>query len=257
MLDLGKFPRPNFEEMPDFYDELDDLAGRVEKAIRKLSPKLFDEGKEIIRFSKMVEDDLRALIKADPDALVPAFTKVCGLSVRQFERLYGLKNVYKLRRLEDWSRPTEENDKFVRAVLEQLGALNLALETFIYTFYKAWEVDRKRFVRGKRAEEEVQKFLKKRGYDCGKVTKPVEVDVAIPPSQDDAIKILVAIPVRTGVRRDLVKRAKEFSEEYDTFTRAFRSARVLVIFRIPKHELHLKGEIREKIAEQRGRKKAI
>lgn len=97
-LTLEDFPRPNFEEMPTFYDELDELAKRVEKAIRELRSQLFDKRKEIIFFNKMSEDDMIELIKKDPEAMIPVLTKVCGLSVRQFERLYGLKNVYKLRK---------------------------------------------------------------------------------------------------------------------------------------------------------------
>ena len=97
-LTLEDFPRSNFEEMPAFYDELDELAKRVEKVIRELIPELFDKRGEIIFFNKMSEDDIIELIKKDPKAMIPALTKVCGLSVRQFERLYGLKNVYKLRK---------------------------------------------------------------------------------------------------------------------------------------------------------------
>ena len=99
----------------------------------------------------------------------------------------------------------------------------------------------------------MREFFKDKGYECGKIGRPIEVDVAIPPSQEPK-EVLVAMPVRTGVRRDLVKRAKEFSEECDEFRRAFPNAKVVVIFRIPRHELGLKEEIREKIAEQRAGK---
>jgi len=250
--DLRNLPRPNFEEMPSFYDELDELAKRVEAAIRNLKPELFNTEEEVIFFNKMTKNDLVELIKKDPEAMVPALTKVCGLSVRQFERLHNLRDVYRLRSPKLWrvEKLGRNAITFVEVILEYLNGAEMHLETFIYTFYKLWEEERKRFVRGRKAEEELREFLRQHGYSCGKITAPVEIDVAILPSKNPS-EVRVVMPVRTGVRRDLVKRAKEFSRECDEFRRNFPNAKVVVMFRIPRHELDRKDEIRGVIAEQR------
>jgi len=247
---IKDFPRPNFEELPSLYDELDRLADRVEKAIRSLKNELFDPHSELISFDKISEDDMIGLIRKDPEALVPAFTRVCGLTVREFERLYGLENVYKLRNRLRWQMPTEDERKFAKAIVEQLGSAKMYLETFVYTFYKMWEEHQKRHARGRKAEEDVRKFFEDHGYECKKLTEPVEVNGAIPPASDPK-KVRVVIPIRTGVRRDLVKRAKEYSSEFDRFKNEFPNAKVIIVFRIPRYELDIKEEIRETIIEER------
>jgi len=65
----------------------------------------------------------------------------------------------------------------------------------------------------------------------------------------------VVMQVRTGVRKDLVKRAKEFSSEFDNSINAFPKAKFIVIFRVPLHELGRRDEIRQVIIEQRREKR--
>ena len=239
---LEDYPRPNIEELGELYDVLDDLAMRVERAIRNLPRHLFDSEKEIIHFGEMSKRELSELIGGDPQVMVIAFNRAFGLSDREFARLFGLENVYKLR--ESWDSNQEGRDIFVGAIGSLLPN-QMHLETFLYTFYKMWEEHQKRHYRA-RFENHVRRFFRSHGYDCGKITKPTEVNGAIPSTNPR-----VVMQVRTGVRKDLVKRAKEFSSELEASIEAFPHARFLVIFKIPKHELKRREEIRQVIKDKR------
>lgn len=230
------------------YDELDKLSERIEQAIRSLEPQFFEE--ELIRFNKMDENAIIELVRKDPEAMIPAFTRVCGPSVREFERLYGLNDVYSLRNRRRWLNPGADERKFAGVIAQLLEGTVMHVETFLYTFYKMWEEHQKRHVRGREAERDVREYFQQHGYPCEKITSPVEVNGAIPPSPNPS-EVLLAMAIRTGVRRDLVKRAKEFSREFDIFKREFPNAKVIVVFRIPQHELSIKEEIRETIIEER------
>lgn len=236
------YPRPNIKELPGLYAELDSLIQRVETILRRLPEHLFEPDEEIIHFEKMTEKELRHLIATDPSVLVIAFTRVCGLSDREFYRLYGLKNVYSLR--DSWATKQKSREVFIRAIMGLL-AQPMRLETFLYTFYKMWEEHQKRHFRG-RFEKEVHAFFRVHGYRIEKLTKPTEVNGAIPPSSPQ-----VVMQIRTGVRKDLVKRAKEFSSEFDESIKAYSDAKFLVIFKIPSHQLDRREEIREVIIAQR------
>lgn len=243
---LEDYPRPNIKELLGLYAELDNLVRRVETAIRSLPERLFDRDKEIIRFGEMTQSEFRELIAQDPHVMVIAFTRVCGLSDREFSRLFGLKDVYKLR--ESWRTDQESGDIFVRAMMSLLPK-QMYLETFLYTFYKMWEEHQKRHYRAK-FEEDVRAFFNAYGYECKKITHPIEVNGAIPPGNPQ-----VVMQVRTGVRKDLVKRAKEFSSEFDKSVEAFPNAKFIIIFKIPLHELDRRNEIRQVIIDQRKGKK--
>ncbi|NVM55283.1 MAG: hypothetical protein HWN66_16370 [Candidatus Helarchaeota archaeon] len=250
-INIKDFPKPNFSELPDLYDDLDQLAIRIINVITSLNKKLYDSLHQKIYFNKMSKEDLKNLISNDPDALVPAFVKNCGLSIREFERLYGIKNIYKLRNPRRWDPHLDRDAKKLIDIISSLFEnLELSLETFLYTFYKMWEADEKRHYRAKKAEEQVKEFFRRKGYNCDKVTNPVELDAAIPPSSDPK-NVLVGIPIRTGVRRDLVKRAKEYSSEFDDFRDKFPNAKIIIVFRIPQHELENKEGIRHTINAQR------
>lgn len=240
------YPRPNIKELPGLYAEIDDLVRRAETAIRSLPERLFDRDKEIIRFGEMTEREFRKLMAQDPYVMIIAFTRVCGLSDREFSRLFGLKNVYKLR--ESWRSDQESRGIFVRAMMILLPR-QMHIETFLYAFYKMWEEHQKRHYRAK-YEKDVRAFFRAHGYECRKITHPIEVNGAIPPSNPR-----VVMQVRTGVRKDLVKRAKEFSSEFDKSMEAFPNAKFMVIFKIPPHELDRRNEIKQVIIDQRKGKK--
>ena len=186
---LKDHPRPNVKELPGLYAELDNLVQRAEAAIRGLPEHLFDKDKEIIHFGKMSENEFKRLVAEDPSTMIIAFTRVCGLSDREFLRLFGLKDVYKLRK--SWQTDQESQAIFVRAVMSLLPK-QMHLETFLYTFYKMWEEHQKRHYRAK-CEEDVRAFFRAHGYECRKLTHPIEVNGAIPPSSPQ-----VVIQVRTG-----------------------------------------------------------
>jgi hypothetical protein len=112
-----------------------------------------------------------------------------------------------------------------------------------------WEEHQKRHHRAK-YEEYVRAFFRAHGYECEKITRPTEVDGAIPPTNPK-----VVMQVRTGVRKDLVKRAKEFSSEFEKSMEAFPDAKFIVFFKIPLHELKKSDEIKRVINDQREGKK--
>ena len=230
-------------ELPGLYADLDRLAETAEVLIRGLPKSLFDEDNEIISFGSMSVSDLAELIGRAPDIMVIAFTRVCGLSDREFSRLFGLTNVYKLRRSHNWLTGKDEG-LFLRSI-HGLLPKHMHLETFLYTFYKMWEEHQKRHYRA-RFEKDVRAFFQAHGYSCEKITVPTELNGAIPP-----LDPRVLLQIRTGVRKDLVKRAKEFSTEFDEGIKAFPKARFIVVFRIPEHELDRREEIREVIISQR------
>ena len=244
---LKDHPRPNIKELPGLYAELDNLVQRVEAIIRNLPEDLFDKDKEIINFGEITESGFERLIAQDPSTMVIAFTRVCGLSDREFYRLFELKDVYNLR--ESYRIGGEKEDIFIKSIMSLLPK-RMHLETFLYTFYKMWEEHQKRHYRA-RFEVDVRVFFRAHGYNCDKITQPTEVNGAIPPHNP-----LVVMQIRTGVMKDLVKRAKEFSSEYDRSIEYFPDAKFIVVFKIPPHELYRRDEIRKKIYEQRETKKA-
>jgi len=237
------YPRPNVKELPGLYAELDRLIEKAEALIRGLPSRHFDEENETICFGAMTVNDLKELISKEPDTMVIAFTRVCGLSDREFLRLFGLKNVYKLRKSRNWT--SGEDEVLFANSVKSLLPKQMHLETFLYAFYKMWEEHQKRHYRA-RFEKDVRSFFQAYGYDCEKVTHPTEVNGAIPPYEP-----CVTMQIRTGVRKDLVKRAKEFSTEFDESIKAFPNARFMVVFRIPQHELGKREEIRQVIIAQR------
>ena len=61
--------------------------------------------------------------------------------------------------------------------------------------------------------------------------------------------------IRHGVFRDLVKRAKEYSTEFDELVECFPDIKFVVIYFVPLHERHRISEIRSKIkAEREGKR---
>jgi len=239
---LKDHPRPNINELPGLYAELDSLSKQVEAVIRSLPNSQFDRDENIILFEKITKTEFRRLIAKNPSTMVIAFTRVCGLSDREFSRLFRLKNAYNLRE-SNWIGGNKE-DLFLKAIMGLLPK-RMHLETFLYTFYKMWEEHQKRHYRGS-YEKDVRSFFRAHGYNCEKITQPTEVNGAIPP-----YKPQVVMQIRTGVMKDLVKRAKEFSQEYELSIEHFPNAKFIVVFKIPPHELERREEIRQKIYEQR------
>lgn len=236
---MEDWPRPNIKELPGLYALLDKQVQRVDTLIRSLPKDLFEKEKEIINFGRMTKKEFRELIAQDPDVMVIAFTRICGLSVREFYRVFGLKEVYKLRN-SDWAGEEENEDVFIESIMELLPK-RMHIETFLFTFYKMWEEHQKRHYRAK-FEEDVRAFFRSHGYDCKKITQPTEVNGAIPPNKPQ-----IVMQIRAGVRRDLVKRAKEFGLEHEESLKHFPNSKFIVVYKIPLHELDRREDIRRTI----------
>ncbi|MCG2867723.1 MAG: hypothetical protein L7H08_09370 [Vulcanisaeta sp.] len=245
---LRRIPRPNYGELPDLYEELDSMTRRIGTIL--IGSELFESDKSCVNFDRATEDVISNLIERDPGVMVPFFVMICGFSVRELERLYGIKNVYSLMTHLD----REKLANFAQAITENLRGC-IHIEALLYKFYKNWEEHQKRHYRGSTAEKFVIEFLKKNGYEAGKIkvrcggkVREREIDCAIPP---DPQNLQVIVMIRYGVFRDLVKRAKEFSSEFDELSQCFPNAKFVVVYFVSPHESSKLKEFRERIESER------
>jgi hypothetical protein len=243
---LRKMPRPNYSELSELYEELDREARRIGEVLMK--SKLFDRTNLVMKFDEADVNIISELILKDPEVMIPFFVVVCGFSDRELARLYGIRNVYSLKKV---PKP-DKFRAFVNAVVGQLRH-PLGLETLLFKFYKNWEEHQKRHYRARLAEETVIGFLKSRGYAAGKIKvaygdKEREVDCAIPPDPESP---RVIMQIRRGVLKDLVKRAKEYSSEFDEVMQHFPQAKFVVIYLVSSHERDRINEARSRITGER------
>ena len=242
---LKKIPRPNYSEFPELYKELDQMTKEIGRIL--IMSKLFDKAKCIMKFNEAGPDTISELILKNPKVMIPFFVMVCGFSERELERLYGIKGLYSMRT----SLNYHKLKAFVNAVLDQLRH-PISLETLLFKFYKNWEEHQKRHYRA-RFEKLVIDFLKSRGYAAGKIkitigNKEREIDCAIPP---DPKNPQVIVQIRRGVFKDLVKRAKEFSAEFDEILQHFPYVKFVVVYFISPHEQERMNEILSRIMGER------
>ena len=243
---LRKIPRPNYSELPELYEELDREAKEIGRIL--MESELFDRTNLVVKFNEADVNAIRKLILKDHKVMVPFFLMVCGLSDREFARLYRIENVYSLK---DKLEP-DKLKAFVDVVSSQLRH-PINLETLLFKFYKNWEEHKRRHYRARSVEELVINFLKNEGYVADKIrvtigNKPREIDCAIPP---DPKNPQVIAQIRTGVFKDLVKRAKEYSAEFDEVSQRFPHAKFVVIYFVSPHEQDRMDEIRSKIMNER------
>jgi len=243
---LRKIPRPNYSEFPDLYEELDNMTRRIGAIL--ISSPLFEHETLSVRFDKASENVIYEIIRSDPKVMIPFFVMICGFSVRELERLYGIKDVYSLTDHPDAKKLRE----FVNAILDNLKG-SIHIEALLYKFYKNWEEHQKRHFRGSTVEKFIIEFLRKNGYEAGKIKvickgKEREVDCAIPPDPQNP---RVIIMIRYGVFRDLVKRAKEFSSEFDELSQCFPNAKFVVVYLISPHEQDKLEKVRIRIESER------
>jgi hypothetical protein len=247
---LRKIPRPNYSELPELYEELDRMTKEIGRIL--MESKLFDKASCTVKFDKASVEDIERLISKNPEVMVPFFVTVCGFSERELARLHGIKNVYSLRERLKRSKLRA----FAEAVCDQLKH-PISLETLLFKFYKNWEEHQKRHRRARYAEELVIDFLRSRGYEAGKIRvniggKEREIDCAIPPDPNNP---QVVIQIRRGVLRDLVKRAKEYSTEFDEILQHYKNIKFVVVYFVLPHEQNRIKEIQSKIASEREGKK--
>jgi hypothetical protein len=247
---LKKIPRPNYSEFPDLYEELDNMTREI--GIILINSSLFERETLSVRFDKANENIVYELIKKNPKVMVPFFVMICGFSVRELERLYGIKDVYSLTERLD----ARKLKRFVNAIVDNLKD-PIHIEALLYKFYKNWEEHQKRHFRGSTVEKFIIEFLKRNGYEAGKIEvkcrdKKREVDCAIPPNPQNP---RVIIMIRYGVFRDLVKRAKEFSSEFDELSQCFPNAKFVVVYLISPHEQDRLEDVRKRIEGERAGKR--
>jgi hypothetical protein len=232
---LKKIPRPSVEDIPELYRELDEMTRRIAEILTASS--LYNAGAQEVDFGKAASEDLVELISKDPEAMVPFFVMITGLSHRELKRR-GLGGVYSLRRTRN-----REKLKPLAELARSLLAHPLRLETVLYKFYKNWEEHQRRHWRGRRAENEVCEAVEARCRNAGKYVllcggKRREIDCAVPRD-----KPFVAINVRVGVGEDRAKRIKEFATELKEVKECGVKHFVVVYF-VPEHEKNKLEEIR-------------
>jgi len=243
---LQKIPRPNIDELPELYKDLDEMVKRIAEVLFQTN--LASTESLMLEFDKASEDKIRKAIKRNPEVMIPFFLKICGYSVREMERLHNIRSVYSI--------PPSDFGKLARVIKEHLRH-PLSIETVLFKFYKNWEEHQKRHYRARKVEEKVVKFLRDHGYDAGKLKiecmgKEREIDCAVPP---DPERVRIAIQIRYGVRRDVVKRVKEFSTEFDEISGCKPEAKFVVIYWTSSHEKSHRDEIRKEIEKEREGKK--
>ncbi|MGC9118518.1 MAG: hypothetical protein ACP5I3_05920 [Thermoproteus sp.] len=248
---LRKIPRPNYDEMKQLYEELDRMTRTIAEVLMRSG--IYDPKTQRLKFDEAAVEDIMAIVRENPNVMVPFFVMVCGFSVRELERLYGIKDVYSLR------KNVEDADKlraFAEAVRDNLKH-PIHIETVLYKFYKNWEEHQRRHIRGREAEIYVINTLRKHGYEAGKIKiickgKEREIDCAVPPSREN---IKVAVLVRRGIFRDLVKRAKEYSTEFDELVECLPNVKFVVVYFASPHERQRLEEIRKRIEIERENKR--
>jgi len=236
---LKKIPKPNYGEIPELYQKLDEMSKTVVNILIKHD--LLDKENTLVRFDKTNENLIFRLISENPDVMIPFFIMICGFSDRELERLYGIKNVYSLKSKKQLMKLAE--------ILKEYLKYPYLLETIIYKFYKNWEEHQKRHFRGRKTEDLVAEVLREHGYTAGKIKivyegRELEIDCAIPP---DSQLLRVAIMVRYGVFKDLIKRVKEYSSEFDDLLKLYPEIKFVVVYLVPHHEMNRIDEIRRKI----------
>lgn len=238
-----QYPKPNAEELPGLYDELDELLGDAETALRTHFIIETDTcGNERVVFGEATTSDFLNALWEDSHTLMPLFQKVTGLPDREFERLYGEKNIGNLRDRKTDFRDEEKAVRFANALIGLLPN-NLALETVLFTFVKMWESDQRRHKRGQ-YEEYVREHLAEHGYSNFKGnTLPGEPDFVIP--TEEPYEIIGE--VRVIQQRDQQKRFKEFGSEARAAAVNFSEAKFVAVASVTQFNIR---EQREKIREE-------
>jgi hypothetical protein len=224
MMDSDDWPRPSEEELPDLYDDIDEILDSIEENLRTHF-RIENGNNEEIIFSEADRADYLECMDSNHNAMVPFFQKIVGLPDREFERQYGISGVGQ--RLSDRKTSFVEDEtakKFAEA-LEELMPSSLSLETVEYTFFKMWEADQRRFYR-MRYEENVRDFLEENGYMNFKGnTLPEEPDFVIPDSEPYE----VLGEVRVIQQKDREKRFKEFRSEAAEAAKNFPDAYFIAV----------------------------
>jgi hypothetical protein len=238
------FPKASEDLLPDLYEELDDAADTAESVLQDRFQVENKSSTQIVLFGQATEDDFLEAMYEAPEVMVPFFMKISGLPTREFERVYGVENVD---RIKGWTqkdlRDSEEGNVFAEALTQVLPD-RLYLETCLYTFYLMWEKDQRRHQRAK-YEKVVRERLEEAGFRNRKGEDlPGKPDIVLPP--DKPFKVIGE--VRDIHRKDFRKRNKNFDSEARRSKENFPDAKFVVVAKFPKHQIeNNRRELREMV----------
>lgn len=208
-MDISDWPRPSEEELPEMYEDIDDMVLTAEEELRNHFRVTNNNGQKRIQFGEATTEDFLEAIDADHQAMIALFQKIAGLPDREFERQYGVRGVGSRFRDRKTSLVGVDGAERFAEALDELMPDSLGMETVLYSFYKAWEGDQRRFYR-MRYETEFLEFLEENEYQAWKGNSlPGEPDIVIPES--DPYEVIGEI--RVIQQKDKQKRFKEFRTE--------------------------------------------
>jgi len=243
MVNTSDWPKPSSEELPELYDDLDQMVNDAETILRKHFT--IAENPNRIVFGDATAADYMEAIDTNPNVIIAFFQKLAGLPDREFERQYGVQGVgSRLRDRKTSLKGVEDAEEFAEA-LEQLMPHSLPLKGVLYAFYKSWEGDQRRFYR-MRYESEILDYLCENGYAAWKGNSlPGEPDIVIP----ESTPYEVVGEVRVIQRTDKEKRFKEFRSEANEASENFPEAKFVAVANLGKEYLEQRDreEVRAEI----------
>ncbi|MDL0120608.1 hypothetical protein PNQ29_12840 [Halobacterium salinarum] len=236
-MDISDWPRPSQEELPDLYEDIDKMVKVAETELREHFTITNSEAGERIQFGDADADDFLEAIDSDHEVMIALFQKTAGLPDREFERQYGVRDVgSRFRERKSSLKDVEEAQEFASA-LADLMPESLSLEATLYSFYKAWEGDQRRFYR-MHYESEFLEFLNEQGFSAWKGNSlSGEPDIVIPESKPfDVIG-----EIRVIQQKDKQKRFKEFRTEAHEAHANFDDIQFVVVANLGKQYLEDHG----------------
>lgn len=235
-MDISDWPRPSDEELPDMYEDIDEMVHTAENELREHF-EITESPDERIQFGEATSEDFLNAIDANHKAMIALFQKVAGLPDREFERQYGVRGVgSRFRDRKSSLKDVDDAQEFADALAELMPE-SLSLETVLYTFYKSWEGDQRRFYR-MRYESEFLEFLNEEGYAAWKGNSlPGEPDIVIP----DTEPYEVIGEIRVIQQKDKQKRFKEFRTEAHEAHENFDDINFVVVANLGRQYLESHG----------------
>lgn len=238
------WPKPAKEELPEMYDDIDAMIDDIESEIRSHFSTASVDGQERIKFHLADQTTYLEAMDSNKNVMVPFFQKIAGLPDREFDRQYGVEGIgQRLRNLKSSLKGNRDAEAFAK-VLVSLMPTSLSIETALYTFFKTWEADQRRFYR-MRYEDDFREFLQDQGYPNFKGNDlPGEPDFVIPMSEPYE----VVGEVRVIQQKDREKRFKEFRSEATEATKNFPEAKFVAVANIGQYiENHDREQLRAAI----------
>lgn len=232
------YPQPDQNLLPKLYEHLDSQVEIVERTLRQHFNVESSSGHEVILFEEASQEDYLEALYEEPEAMVPLFMKLTGLTRRVFGRVYGIEHIDGIKKWKTKDlRETEKGQTFAEAVRDLMPE-KLYLETVLYMFYKFWETDRRRSFR-RDYEEVILERLQEVGYPAVKdETIKGKPDIAIPRSEPyEVLGEVRAIDID-----DFQKRAKNFRDEAESAKDRYPNTRFVAVAKMPKHQLDRRRE---------------